>query len=249
MMKKRRRGVPMVLAAGIVLAAFTYVYAADLRNMIITYESGKKQTVNLSEPSLNIVKIEFSGGKIGSATGTVGDGGREYKDSKGGKVFLPCGRQAFADRVVSYNVGNPAPKDRRAMNPEFSVLGEPDYVSDEEDYKKPVFTAVTLGCGGSLTLEFTKVRIVDVPGPDIYVFEVGPAVEPTQLEISKDGVNWINIGRISGGKASVDIHNYVQPGDQFRYVRLTDLKSACGGDFPGADIDAVAAIGCVIAQD
>ena len=161
---------------------------------------------------------------------------------------MPCGKISFADRFVAYNVGSPAPKDRRAMNPEYSALGEPDYISEDDEMKKPVFSAVTLGCGGSLILEFTKVRLVDVPGPDLHVFEVGPAVEPTQLEISKDGVNWINIGKIAGGKASVDIHPYVSPGDQFRYVRLTDLKTACGGDYPGADIDAVGAIGCVVVE-
>jgi hypothetical protein len=36
---------------------------------------------------------------------------------------------------------------------------------------------------------------------------------------------------------------YVKPGGVFHYVRLTDLKKACGGRWPGADIDAVGAIG------
>ena len=46
-----------------------------------------------------------------------------------------------------------------------------------------------------------------------------------------------------GGSAAVDIHAWAQPGEAFHFVRLTDRKSACGGNWPGADIDAVAAIG------
>lgn len=46
-----------------------------------------------------------------------------------------------------------------------------------------------------------------------------------------------------GGKAEIDIAPYVGPGDEFRFVRLVDLRSDCRGDTPGADIDAVGAIG------
>jgi OmpA-OmpF porin, OOP family len=56
-------------------------------------------------------------------------------------------------------------------------------------------------------------------------------------------MDWINIGEINGATARIDIASYIQPGDIFNYVRLTDLKTACSGEWPGADIDAVAAIG------
>src|SRR5205809_666968 len=77
----------------------------------------------------------------------------------------------------------------------------------------------------------------------LFVFEVGPAVEPTKLEISRDGATWIDVGKISGGTAEIDIAKFVAPGDSFTYLRLTDLKEDCGGRWPGADIDAVGAIG------
>ncbi len=234
------------IACSVVFLGAAVVSGAEVRKrMTILYSDGKKQEVLLNEPSCEIVTVDFSAD--GASPKDAGKMSKEYKDTKGARIVIPCGKLAFADRVVSFRMGTPAPKDPRAMNPS-STLGEPDYVSDEADLKLPVFTAVTLGCGGSVTLEFTKVRLIDVDGPDLHVFEVGPAVEPTQLEISKDGNTWINIGRISGGKASVDIHNFVAPGDQFRFVRLTDLKEGCGGDWPGADIDAVAAIGCVLVQ-
>jgi outer membrane protein OmpA-like peptidoglycan-associated protein len=85
-----------------------------------------------------------------------------------------------------------------------------------------------------------------VPGPDLYVFEVGPAIEPTDLAISTDGATWTPVGRISGGTATVDIAKVAKPDDVFRYVKVTDLKRACGGPYPGADIDAIGAIGSAI---
>src|SRR5207247_2910316 len=80
----------------------------------------------------------------------------------------------------------------------------------------------------------------------LYGFEVGPDIEPTDLAISRDGQEWIRVGKISGGTAAIDIASYVKPGDVFHYVRLTDLKSACSGRWPGADIDAVGAIGSAL---
>jgi outer membrane protein OmpA-like peptidoglycan-associated protein len=99
-----------------------------------------------------------------------------------------------------------------------------------------------LGSGGSIVLFFKDNAISDINGPDIFVFEKGAAIEPTNLEISKNGVNWINIGKIEGGTGSKDISNFVKQGETFNYIRLTDLKTSFGPP-PGADIDAVAAIG------
>jgi OmpA-OmpF porin, OOP family len=95
-------------------------------------------------------------------------------------------------------------------------------------------------------LRFIDNALVDIPGFDLYVFEVGPAIEPTDLAISKDGESWIQIGKIAGGTAQIDLSPYAKPGEVFHVVRLTDLKSDCGGATPGADIDAVGAIGSAI---
>jgi hypothetical protein len=224
--------VSLVFGAGLLLAGLASGWAAEQNRkaLIITYSDGKRQTVNLEQPSCNISQMEFQAGTVQ---------GQTYTDEQGNKVTVACGALAFADRVAQYKVGNPAPAAVFA-NPR-AALGEPDYHPAKEG------EGVTLGCGGSLTLEFTRVSLVDIDGPDLHVFEVGPAVEPMRLEISKDGITWIDVGRISGGKAAVDIRRVVSPGDQFRYVRLTDLKEACGGRSPGADIDAVAAIGCAVA--
>jgi outer membrane protein OmpA-like peptidoglycan-associated protein len=165
--------------------------------------------------------------------------GKEYPDGHGGVVYFPLGDLSFADEVVSFQEGHPAAKNeqfRRAAD----VLGTPDVdvVTEEK--------ALSLGCGGIITLKFTNNVLIDVPGPDLYVFEIGTDIEPTSLSISKDGKDWIAVGKIAGGRADVDISPFVKPGDVFYYVRLEDLRMDCGGDWPGADIDAVGAIGAAM---
>jgi OOP family OmpA-OmpF porin len=162
--------------------------------------------------------------------------GKFYPDGHGGRVYLPLGDISFADEVIRFNHGNP-----RAIplaSDSSQALGVPNFDSIH------VRGFVSLGCRGSLVLHFRDNALVNIPGPDLYVFEVGKFIEATELAISKDGKHWIDVGKIKGGKASVDIGDSVKPGEVFHYVRLTDLGDECHGQFPGADIDAVAAIGC-----
>jgi OOP family OmpA-OmpF porin len=174
----------------------------------------------------------------GSVSQEQAGAGKEYPDGHGGFVYFPAGDISFADEVVSFVKGNPSAGDNDSQPEE--TLGIPDYDPATEDHY------TTLGCGGVLTLRFTDNVLVDIEGPDLYVFEIGPAIEPTDLAISKDGQEWINIGRISGGRADVDISPFVDPGERFYFVRLTDLKTDCRGAWPGADIDAVGAIGSAV---
>ncbi|MFZ5471159.1 MAG: OmpA family protein [Myxococcota bacterium] len=163
---------------------------------------------------------------------------KSYRDSRGKEVVFPLGDRSFADEVVGFIKGKPSATEKDSDPRE--ILGPPDY-----DKKKALHYA-TLGCGGALTLRFTDNALVDVEGPDLYVFEVGPAVEPTLLAISADGEKWIEVGKVSGGTAVVDISPAVKEGDAFSYVRLTDAKRDCGGRWPGADLDAVGAIGSAL---
>jgi outer membrane protein OmpA-like peptidoglycan-associated protein len=158
-----------------------------------------------------------------------------WKDSRGHEVKFPLGALSFADEVMSFEKGKPAAPDD-ASKPE-SLLGPPDY-----DKKKDA-NYVTLGCTGTVVVRFTDNALVDVQGPDLYVFEVGPQIEATDLAISVDGKTWLEVGRISGGTAQVDIAGKADPAESYSYVRLKDLKSGCGSKWPGADLDAVGAIG------
>jgi len=161
---------------------------------------------------------------------------RSYPDGHGGEVLFPMGDVSFADMVESYSDGDPSPI-KRAADPQ-AALGVPDFSGDDNS------GYVTLGCAGELVLAFEDNALVDVAGPDLYVFEIGPDTEPTALAVSPDGSDWTRVGRISGGKAEIDLAPYVAADAGFRYVKLVDLMSACGsGETPGADIDAVGAIG------
>lgn len=154
-----------------------------------------------------------------------------YIDERNNFVFLPLGDLSFADAVVSTKFGP------RGANSD-GIIGPPDMSTKRFHEVDPKIC--NLGLKGQIILVFTNNSLANVKGPDLYVFEMG-AIEPTNLEISKNGLDWISVGKIEGGTAMVDIAPFVKPGDTFNYIRLTDLETTSG--IPGADIDAVAAIG------
>jgi len=150
-------------------------------------------------------------------------------------VYLPLGRLSFADKVIKAN--HP---DLNVLNLN-NVIGTPDVI--EDNGAMTVTGEYSIGKAGTLIVQFTDNALTDVNGPDLYIFEIGK-VEPTNLEISKDGITWIKVGKIDGGVSEVDIAEYVSPGDLFYYVRLTDLEQYSA--LPGADVDAIAAIGAAM---
>jgi outer membrane protein OmpA-like peptidoglycan-associated protein len=160
---------------------------------------------------------------------------KSYPDGRGGEVRLPLGDLSFADQVVSFRAGDPSAAPEHSRPAE--ALGIANYQSAVDD------EYLTLGCGGELVVRFTDNALGDVDGPDIFVFEIGPAVEPTALAISKDGTSWIAVGEIAGGVASIDIKGKANPFDTYSFLKLTDSRAGCFGEWPGADIDAIAAIG------
>jgi OOP family OmpA-OmpF porin len=160
--------------------------------------------------------------------------GKTYNDGHGKTVYLPYGDISFADTVVQFTKGNPSAIPP-SSNP-IDCIGTPNYDGINKGF-------VSLGCGGVLVLRFTDNALINIEGPDLYIFEVGKFIESTELSISKDGINWIAIGTIKGAKAEVDIAPFTKEGDVFNYIKLLDLKTECRGLWSGADIDAVATIG------
>jgi hypothetical protein len=130
--------------------------------------------------------------------------------------------------VVDYTPGS-GRIEQSARDPEVAV-GPPDFSGNVDDG-----SFVSLGCNGVLTLQFTDNALIDVEGPDLYVFEVGPMVEAMSLEISEDGATWIDLGVISGGRAEVDLAGLVPAEASYRFVRLTDDGDGCGSRFAGMD--------------
>lgn len=166
---------------------------------------------------------------------------RCYADD-GSEICFPEGETSFADRLVELRFGTPATKIAGASI-STAAIGAPDNDPALQDDLNAVQGYVTLGCGGVLTVAFDDNRLSDIEGPDLYVFEIGGDIEPTLVEISENGTDWIEIGQISGGTATVDIGLAASEGASFSFVRLTDLRTHCGGRWPGADIDAIGAIG------
>ena len=188
-----------------------------------------------------IVAIVFvlMGSPVQAQNGSVGYGGIEF----------PLGNKSFADKVLNFNPGkDTGEKDGAAAigPPELPDVGKdtgPSIIGHKGD--------VSLGKGGSITLKFTDNYLIDVKGLDLYVFEAGRDVEPFNVEISKDGSSWIDLGTVSGQPTGLDIQGKVAPGDKFSYVRLSDPNPYVPQDpnkigqtlYWGADIDAVGAIG------
>lgn len=160
---------------------------------------------------------------------------QDYVDDQNNSYTLANGERAFASKVVEFIPGNPWTTIAFNQDP-VVALGPP-----EGNYDGNI---LTLGNKGSLTVEF-DVWFCDGDGPDIWVFEVGPEVEATSVEVSRDGIEWIMIGECKGSTSAVDMTGKVNPDSYFRYVRITDLDGS-PSSYPGADIDAIAVIHNVI---
>lgn len=158
-----------------------------------------------------------------------------------GGVEFSGGASSFADAVVSYDptYGGASGPQASARDPQQS-LGIPT--------GSPDVGFVTLGDGGRITLRFTDNSLTGSGSSalDLWIFEVGPDVEDTFVEISKDGLNWSAVGKVAGATAGIDIDAFgFGTSDFFSFVRLTDDTDEGqqgNGQTVGADIDAVGAI-------
>jgi len=165
--------------------------------------------------------------------------GKRYRIGKNNSIYLPLGKISFADKLIAYEVGSPSPK--QIFRDSTQCLHEPNYTS----YSSPDF--ISLGCGGSLTVQFTDNGLMNLKGDDIYIFEVAPERESSKIEVSTNGKDWIYAGKVSGGKSKIDLSDEnIDSHTVFHYVRVTDLKDLCKSKSAGADIDAIGAINSVI---
>ncbi len=176
-------------------------------------------------------------------------------------VEFPLGAVSFADAVVDYSPGIvydpgfddfiPFPIYRVAE----SALGVPDVVDIQSvnectaENSTVVCPFVSLGVGGSLTVQFTDNLLTGggTADADLWIFEAGPP-EPTYVDISPDGINWFSVGLWPGFTIGVDIDAFgFGVNDSFAFVRLTDdpISGNTTGITVGADIDAIGAISSV----
>ncbi|MEM9725213.1 MAG: OmpA family protein [Pseudomonadota bacterium] len=114
----------------------------------------------------------------------------------------------------------------------------PEFATGPPDKK-----SFSMGSGGGLIVRFTDNALVNGPGEDLIIFEIGRAQEPTDVSVRIEGDrNWIPAGTAGGGRRSLNLPGAVGPDEVVREVRLRDRNSPHSPP-EGADIDAVAAIG------
>lgn len=164
-----------------------------------------------------------------------------------GGVEFPQGQVSFADSVVSFTPGAAGLPSAPYLG-EANALGAPDYNFNPGCASQEACTFVSLGVGGALVLRFDDNVLTGSNSNafDLYVFEVGPNVEDTTVDLSIDGVNWLSVGLVTGSTRGIDIDAFgYDASSSFRYVRLIDVVNEGGtgsGGSVGADIDALGAI-------
>jgi len=174
---------------------------------------------------------------------------------------LPNGAVSFADAVTSFvpgivfDVGEGANVPFEAFLGAQNTLGIPDVTTTtglncflNQTQQNCLFAS--LGVGGVLTVEFTDNRLTGSGDAtdDLFIYEIGPDIEDTFVEISMNGSTWMPVGLVTGSTKGVDIDAFgFGPTDLFRFVRLTDdpEEGDLDGETVGADIDAIAAISTV----
>jgi len=149
-------------------------------------------------------------------------------------VYFPLGEKSFVSTVVSFEAGQPAAEDRYSVPN--NAIGPPDY-NERTDTGY-----VSLGCGGRLVVRFSPELLRNLPGPDLYIFEIGRGRESYNVELSANGDQWIDLGQHQQ-TAILDLEGQGRDDERFEYVRLTDLKSDCSSKWAGADIDAIGTTG------
>ena len=155
-------------------------------------------------------------------------------------VTFPGGAASFADEVVSYAPVLVGGHPQDPWNIPASALGIPDYPETRPGH-------VSLGDGGSLVVRFTNNSLTGngTSALDLWIFEVGPDVEDTFVWISKDGIDWLSVGKVFGSTSGIDVDAFgVHAGNYYSFVKLQDdgSEGAQSGDTVGADIDAIGAI-------
>lgn len=194
------------------------------------------------------IVVEFPGGAASFADALVSASIGLVPDADGGAgpVFFPPGTivPLPAFRNGNEAIGVPDVTDTTSTACGLPLLSNPLATPADCNF-------VSLGVGGSITVQFTDNFLTgsNSAADDLWIFEVGPDIEDTFVEVSADGVDWTSVGKVFGSTLGVDIDAYgFDSGALLSYVRLTDdpAEGEIDGGTVGADIDAIGAISTTV---
>lgn len=174
-------------------------------------------------------------------------------------VTFPQGDRSFADEVVDFALGDGV---GGTYDDPDAVLGAPDFNAIAQT------GSFSLGLPGQspdnldnslfgfVTVQFTDNSLTTSGNADgdLFVFEIGAAVERFKVEISKNGSDWTTVAEDLGQPVvAIDIDAALNlargttavSGEQFSFVRVSDVPGGAfsgGPTFAGPDIDAIGAI-------
>ncbi|KPP87098.1 MAG: putative extracellular protein [Rhodobacteraceae bacterium HLUCCA08] len=164
-------------------------------------------------------------------------------------ITFPDGDASFADEVIAYALGDGVGANYDDPN---DVLGAPDYSGPIGSFSlgRPGLSPDNLPDDqfGFVTIKFTDNSLTTSgdDSADLFVWEIGGAVESYKVEISVNAVDWIEVAEITGQPSTIDIDGVagVTQGTKYSYVRVTDVPGGVisGNPFAGPDIDAIGAI-------
>lgn len=151
---------------------------------------------------------------------------------------VTVGIDDFADEVIDANLSSEVVADYADPS---GALGPPDWTEREIPGTAASLGTATAECEFWITVAFVDNEMVNGPGDDLRVVEIGET-EPTDVYVGTSADDLTLVGQIEGGDKSIDITPAVPEGDTATVVRLCDVPDVDISAIPGADIDAVAAL-------
>ena len=227
------------LKPGVVVRSNVFAYNATGGVQVTGIDPAADETGRDPVPFERIVNNTIVGGRV--------EAGAESPSESFQGILFEQGAVSFADAVAEYRPeagGSPPTNEFRNSA---QALGTPD-AGGRGPEPTDGTTTVSLGLGGSITLQFTN-NLLTGSGdarPDLAVFETG-AVESVRVEVSRDGNAFFDVGIVGGltNQLDIDAAGFGRE-DRFAFVRLTDLRQGDDNVGPlGADIDAVGALSTV----